>query len=66
MRLNFPDKSKWDASPRYPLPSKGVIEGFVKKYKQLSFYWVHRSGHMVPADNPKAMSEILRAVYYEN
>ncbi|GLV36189.1 highroad [Carabus blaptoides fortunei] len=59
-RLKWPGKKDWLAAPRDALVSKGIIEGFKKKYGNFAMYWVNRAGHMVPADNPEGMDALLR------
>ncbi|XP_013194019.1 retinoid-inducible serine carboxypeptidase isoform X2 [Amyelois transitella] len=63
---NWVHKLKWHGSEefkyaqRYPI--NGDRNGFYKSAKQLSFWWVFRSGHWVPEDNPVAMAQILDAM----
>ncbi|XP_044735684.1 retinoid-inducible serine carboxypeptidase-like [Chrysoperla carnea] len=59
MGMYFKNKRHWVKAQRKPLLVNRYIEGFVKKYGTFEFYWVSRSGHMVPADNPYAMAKIL-------
>ncbi|XP_044735318.1 retinoid-inducible serine carboxypeptidase-like [Chrysoperla carnea] len=59
MDMHFKDKRNWLNAKRKPLLANRYIEGYVKKYGTFEFYWVSRSGHMVPADNPYAMAKIL-------
>ncbi|CAG0910504.1 unnamed protein product, partial [Cyprideis torosa] len=40
----------------------GNILGFVKKYKDFSFYWILNAGHMVPSDAPYASRVMLNAI----
>lgn len=60
MRLNWKNRTQWNSAPRRALVSDGIIEGFKKEYGNFGFYWVNRAGHMVPADNPAGMAEILK------
>ncbi|CAH1115720.1 unnamed protein product [Psylliodes chrysocephalus] len=60
--LNFKDKDLWDAAGRSGFAVDGYYEGYVRKYGNFAFYWVDRSGHMVPLDNPSAMYYILMDV----
>lgn len=59
-RLKWEGKSGWDNAYRRSLVANGVIEGYKKEYGNFGMYWVNRAGHMVPADNPAAMNEILK------
>ncbi|XP_076650148.1 retinoid-inducible serine carboxypeptidase [Halictus rubicundus] len=59
-KMKWKDSTWWMKSKRQPLTSQGVIEGYVKSYKNFAFYWVNRAGHMVPKDNPAAMAQILK------
>lgn len=66
--INWVDRMSWKDVEGYRNASRngigvnGILEGYQKKYGKFSVYWVNRSGHMVPADNPDAMGYILRAV----
>lgn len=66
--INWVDRLRWkgldgyNAAKRNGVGVDNILEGYQKKYDNFSVYWVNRSGHMVPADNPAAMSYILRAV----
>lgn len=59
-RLNFPEKAQYVASKRLAMGVDGIVEGYYKKAGRFFMYWVNRSGHMVPADNPAAMDYILK------
>ncbi|KAJ8667658.1 hypothetical protein QAD02_009321 [Eretmocerus hayati] len=58
-RMRWKHAKQWHSSERVPLVVNDIIEGYVKRYDNLGFYWVDRAGHMVPADNPAAMAKIL-------
>lgn len=66
-------KVRWSGAEAYKASSRmafgvnGILEGYYKKHEKFSMYWINRSGHMVPFDNPPAMDYILRAVtkYHE-
>jgi len=64
--VNWIEAMEWSAKPSYQVsPRVGitvdrVLEGYEKTYGNFSMFWVNRAGHMVPADNPAAMSHILR------
>ncbi|CAB0030123.1 unnamed protein product [Trichogramma brassicae] len=50
---------EWKTAQRVPVVVDGVIEGYQKSSGNFAFYWINRAGHMVPADNPAAMSALL-------
>ncbi|XP_055707384.1 retinoid-inducible serine carboxypeptidase-like [Phlebotomus papatasi] len=61
-RLHWPGKQNFLSSERKAIVVNEIHEGYARKYSSLSFYWVLRAGHMIPKDNPGAMSHILRSV----
>ncbi|XP_044014632.1 retinoid-inducible serine carboxypeptidase-like [Aphidius gifuensis] len=58
--LKWKHDDEWKNSTRYPLVIDDIIEGYFKEFNHFKVYWVMRSGHMVPADNPSAMKQILK------
>ncbi|KAL3279830.1 hypothetical protein HHI36_017335 [Cryptolaemus montrouzieri] len=58
-RLKWNGAEEWNSTTHKPMFVNGTIEGFYKKVKNFTFYWVSRAGHMVPCDNPHAMEHIL-------
>ncbi|XP_023017485.2 retinoid-inducible serine carboxypeptidase [Leptinotarsa decemlineata] len=60
--LKWKNKSSWESSERSAFANDGYYQGYVKKYGNFAFYWIDRSGHMVPIDNPSAMDYILKDV----
>ncbi|KAL7733410.1 hypothetical protein ACLKA6_004895 [Drosophila palustris] len=60
--MEWDDKKAYLAAPRVGITVDRVLEGYEKTAGNFSMFWINRSGHMVPADNPQAMSHILR--YY--
>ncbi|KAK9879090.1 hypothetical protein WA026_003904 [Henosepilachna vigintioctopunctata] len=64
--IKWVDSLKWDSAGQWkntehtPIVVDQMIEGFYKQVERFSFYWVSRAGHMVPHDNPAAMSYILK------
>lgn len=60
--LKWINKDQWVASNRTPIIVDKVYEGYEKRYDKFNFYWVHRAGHMVPTDNPRTMSYILKQI----
>ncbi|KOC63106.1 Retinoid-inducible serine carboxypeptidase, partial [Habropoda laboriosa] len=59
-KMKWKNAASWHASTRNPLVVKDNIEGYVKSHGNFAMYWVERAGHMVPKDNPAAMSKILK------
>lgn len=56
-KLTWPGMSSFLGATRMPLycnngAGLGGTDAFVRTYKNLVFYWILRSGHMVPIDNP--------------
>ncbi|XP_062133659.1 retinoid-inducible serine carboxypeptidase [Drosophila sulfurigaster albostrigata] len=62
--MQWINRTEYLATPRVGINVDGVLEGYEKTAGNFSMFWINRSGHMVPADNPQAMSHILR--YYTN
>ena len=50
--LKWPHLQEFFDSTRIPLMDKttGVTQGFVKRFKNFSFFWILNAGHMVPTD----------------
>ncbi|KAL0270818.1 UNVERIFIED_CONTAM: hypothetical protein PYX00_008106 [Menopon gallinae] len=61
-KLKWKGSSAWLSSKRTPIVLQSIIEGYVTKVNTLSLYWINRSGHMVPKDNPEASLEVLKRV----
>ncbi|KAJ8937819.1 hypothetical protein NQ318_003723 [Aromia moschata] len=60
--LHWIGRTNWDSAERTAFAVDGNYEGYVKKAGNFAMYWINRSGHMVPADNPAAMNYILQDV----
>ncbi|KAK0085710.1 hypothetical protein PV325_004593 [Microctonus aethiopoides] len=58
--LNWQYIEAWKNTSRIALSVDNIIEGYIKEYKNLKMYWINRSGHMVPRDNPYATSKMLK------
>ncbi|XP_023305748.2 retinoid-inducible serine carboxypeptidase-like [Lucilia cuprina] len=64
--VNWIEKMQWsyrDAyikAPRLGISVDRILEGYEKSAGNFTMFWVNRAGHMVPADNPAAMSHILK------
>ncbi|XP_061386397.1 retinoid-inducible serine carboxypeptidase-like [Musca vetustissima] len=64
--INWIEKLQWShreeylKAPRLPIRIDGRIEGYEKSGGNFTLFWVNQAGHVVPADNPRAMNYILR------
>ncbi|XP_073822407.1 retinoid-inducible serine carboxypeptidase-like isoform X2 [Musca autumnalis] len=64
--VNWIDKLEWDyreeyvKAPRMAFRIDGNVEGYEKSGGNFTLFWVNKAGHVVPADNPKAMNYILK------
>lgn len=58
-RLKFPEKDTYVSNARMGIAVDDVLEGYYKTAGHFHMYWINRSGHMVPADNPAGMKFIL-------
>ncbi|KAH7293602.1 hypothetical protein KP509_28G032400 [Ceratopteris richardii] len=63
-KLRWEGMAAFKDANRKPLFCNGTgnTAGFVKAYKNLTFYWVLFAGHMVPADNPCIALEIVESI----
>lgn len=60
--MNWRGKRKYNKAPRQPILVNYIVEGFEKSAGNFYMFWVNYAGHMVPADNPHAMSYILKRI----
>ena len=64
--VKWVNNMKWNGaknyqeSPRDAVGVNGIIEAYSRREDNFSFWTILRSGHMVPFDNPVAMSHILK------
>ncbi|XP_065355870.1 retinoid-inducible serine carboxypeptidase-like [Calliphora vicina] len=64
--VNWIEKMQWSyrdeyvKAPRLGISVNRILEGYEKSAGNFTMFWVNRAGHMVPADNPAAMSHILK------
>ncbi|XP_016961737.1 retinoid-inducible serine carboxypeptidase [Drosophila biarmipes] len=56
------DKSKYLEANRTAIVVDGKLQGFEKIGGKFGMYWINRSGHLAPADNPIAMQYVLKSV----
>ncbi|KAM8709686.1 hypothetical protein ACLKA7_016490 [Drosophila subpalustris] len=59
-KLNWSRRNEYLDAPRNAISVNRVLEGYEKSGGNLTMFWINRSGHMAPADNPAAMSHVLR------
>lgn len=60
--LNWFGKDTYRQTPRKSIVVDNIIEGYEKAADNFIMFWVNHAGHMVPADNPRAMSYILKRI----
>ena len=66
-KLQWPGSKEFEAAPRKPLytptgaPNRKTA-AFVKSYQNVEFYYILKSGHMVPADAPEMALEMLKRI----
>jgi len=61
-RLQWSGSAGWLNASRSPIVINRIIEGYKKSYQNLHFYWLLRSGHMVPTDNPAGALRMLQEI----
>ncbi|CAG7830981.1 unnamed protein product [Allacma fusca] len=61
-KLNWTGISSWKKAPRQPIILNNSTEAFKKSFKNFSFYWILKAGHMVPMDAPKTAVEMLQII----
>lgn len=61
-QLEWSSLEDFNKSPRKPWLCNNKMAGYVKKYKNFSFYWIMKAGHMVPADQGEAALVMLKDV----
>ncbi|XP_017136987.1 retinoid-inducible serine carboxypeptidase [Drosophila miranda] len=59
-KLEWSRKSEYLAASRTAISVDRILEGYQKTGGNFTMFWINRSGHMAPADNPAAMSHVLR------
>ncbi|KAH8251413.1 hypothetical protein KR032_011179 [Drosophila birchii] len=61
------NKSEYLQANRTPIVIEGRLQGYEKVGGKFGMYWINRSGHVAPGDNPTAMQYVLKAVtQYQN
>lgn len=63
-KLKWRGLRKFNARKRTPLycGSGDITKGFVKKYKNLQFFWILGAGHFVPVDQPCVTLKMLDVI----
>lgn len=61
-RLQWSGAQQWLSAERSSVVIDGIIEGYKKTYRNFHFYWLLRSGHMVPTDNPAGALRLLQEI----
>ncbi|XP_053595934.1 retinoid-inducible serine carboxypeptidase [Microplitis demolitor] len=59
-KLEWKHAETWRNTSRVSFTVDNIVEGYVKEYQNLKLYWINRSGHTVPSDNPFAFNAILQ------
>ncbi|XP_017030417.1 retinoid-inducible serine carboxypeptidase-like isoform X1 [Drosophila kikkawai] len=61
-KLEWSGKREYLWAPRTTINVDGILEGYQKTGGNFTLFWINRSGHSIPADNPAAMSHVLRQI----
>ncbi|XP_021913833.1 retinoid-inducible serine carboxypeptidase-like isoform X2 [Zootermopsis nevadensis] len=61
-QLKWSEAKNWATATRSPVVINGIIEGYKKSFGNFHFYWLLRSGHMVPTDNPTGALKLLQEI----
>jgi len=61
-RLQWSGSAAWLNASKSPIVINSIIEGYKKSYQNFNFYWLLRSGHMVPTDNPAGGLRMLQEI----
>lgn len=61
-RLQWKGLDAYKKAVRTSITVDGFIEAYLRQHGNLYVYWFNRAGHMTPADNPKAMDAVLKAM----
>lgn len=61
-RLQWSGAANWLNVTRSPIVINGITEGYKKSHQNFHFYWLLRSGHMVPTDNPAGALRLLQEI----
>jgi len=64
-KLKWSGLNQWNNARRVPLYDQGkypLTGAFKKEYKNFSYYWIMRAGHMVPHDQPEMGRRMLKMI----
>ncbi|CAK9250536.1 unnamed protein product [Sphagnum jensenii] len=63
-KLKWAELTSFNKAHRSPLycSEGGKTAAFIKKHKNLTFYWIMDAGHMVPTDNPCMALKMLKMI----
>ncbi|EDW73379.1 uncharacterized protein Dwil_GK16682 [Drosophila willistoni] len=61
-KLDWSRKSEYLNASRTAISVDRILEGYQKTGGNFTMFWINRSGHMAPADNPAAMRHVLRTL----
>ncbi|KAH8302968.1 hypothetical protein KR044_012475, partial [Drosophila immigrans] len=61
-KLNWTRRNEYLEAPRNAINVDRVLEGYEKTGGNFTMFWINRSGHMAPADNPAGISHVLRSL----
>jgi len=64
-KLKWGGLQNWNDAQRVPLYDHGkypLTGAFKKEYKNFSYYWIMRAGHMVPHDQPEMGRTMLKMI----
>ncbi|XP_017061156.1 retinoid-inducible serine carboxypeptidase [Drosophila ficusphila] len=56
------NKSEYLQADRTAIVVDGKLQGYEKVGGNFGMYWINRSGHLAPSDNPTAMQYVLKSV----
>ncbi|ROT85918.1 putative retinoid-inducible serine carboxypeptidase-like [Penaeus vannamei] len=61
--MKWAGTSHWISAARKPIESSaGVTEAFSKNFKNFTFYWILKAGHMVPADAGDIAMKVMKEI----
>ncbi|XP_059473320.1 retinoid-inducible serine carboxypeptidase-like [Neocloeon triangulifer] len=60
--MNWSQVGSWLSASRNAFTVDGLTEGYNKRFGRFSFWWINRSGHSVPFDNPWGSIVMMRDV----
>jgi len=64
-KMKWSGLNQWNNAERKPLYDNGkypLTGAFVKEYRNFSYYWIMRAGHMVPHDQPEMGRRVMKMI----